>query len=346
MDFTMVLEQGLKTLPLSFKNAYKKGKAVLSNQPGGRDIVYMPVNGIELKFNLFYAQQISHLQLHYIQMDATDALQKDQLPTLVVCPVIYPKIAQKLVDMNINYIDSLGNVYINDQTIYILSTGKKSKSSEATTKSRLFGESGLKLLFALLQDQEAIDFSYRELAGLVNISPASITILFKELLRSGYLFEDHHDQKRLLRKRELLQRWISGYHEILRPKLLIGTYETIKKDLVRNFNKQPISEWNGSWGGEPAAAIYTNYLVPEVLTMYVTNDEKGWMKKMGLIPTEGTYDIAVLQYFWDKDHPLFRVEQDTVPPLLAYAELMATGDSRNIETAQKIYDEYLQFIEQ
>ncbi len=346
MDFIMVLEQGLKTLPPIFRNAYKKGKAVLSRQSGGRDVVYMPVNGIELKFNLFYAQQISHLQLHYIQMDAADALQKDQLPTLVVCPVIYPKIAQKLVDMNVNYIDSLGNVYINAQTIYILSTGKKNKSSETITKSRLFGESGLKLLFALLQDEEAVAFSYRELAGLVNISPASITILFKEMLRSGYLFEDHHDQKRLLRKRELLQRWVSGYQEVLRPKLLIGTYETIKKDLVRNFAKQPISEWRGSWGGEAAAAIYTNYLVPEALTMYVTNDEKGWMKKMGLIPTEGNYDIAVFQYFWDKDHPLFKVEPDTVPPLLAYAELMATGDSRNIETAQKIYDEYLQFIEQ
>lgn len=32
---------------------------------------------------------------------------------------------------------------------------------------------------------------------------------------------------------------------------------------------------------------------------------------------------------------------DAVPPLLAYADLMATTDSRNLETARMIHDRYL-----
>jgi hypothetical protein len=346
MHLPVVLDKGFKLLPPVFREAYKNARCEVHHPSGGRDMLFLTVNGVELKFNMYYAQQISHLQLHYIQRDAADALKEDQLPTLVISPVIYSKIAQKLVDMNVNYIDSTGNVYINEQTIYILSAGKKTKATDVVTKSRLFGESGLKLLFALLQDHKAINFPYRELARIVNISPASITILFKEMLKSGYLFEDHNDDKRLLRKRELLQRWVNGYQEILRPKLMIGTYESFKKDFVRNFTTQPIKDWQGNWGGEAAAAIYTKHLVPELLTMYVPVDEKAWMKKMSLIPTEGNHDIEVLQYFWDKDHPLFIVEPNTVPPLLTYAELTASGDSRNQETAQKIYDEYLQFIEQ
>jgi hypothetical protein len=346
MHLPVVLDKGFKALPPIFKEAFKTSRCVMGYAIGERDIFTITVNGVELNFNMYYAQQISHLQLHYIRRDAAEALKDNQLPTLVISPVIYSKIAQKLVDMNVNYIDSTGNVYINEKTIYILSAGKKSKTGEVITKSRLFGESGLKLLFALLQDQEAVNFPYRELARLVGISPASITILFKEMLKGGYLFEDHNDDKRLLRKRELLQRWLNGYQEILRPKLMIGTYESIKKDFVRNFEMQPISEWQGNWGGEAAGAIYTKYLVPEILTMYVPGDDKIWMKKMGLIPTERNHNIEVLQYFWDKGHALFMVAPNTVPPLLAYAELTSSGDSRNQETAQKIYDEYLQFIEQ
>jgi hypothetical protein len=50
-------------------------------------------------------------------------------------------------------------------------------------------------------------------------------------------------------------------------------------------------------------------------------------------------EIEVLDAFWnfedEKDLP------ETVPPLLIYADLLATLDPRNIETAQMIYDKYL-----
>ena len=37
--------------------------------------------------------------------------------------------------------------------------------------------------------------------------------------------------------------------------------------------------------------------------------------------------------------------EDTVPPVLIYADLLATGDARCIETAQKLYDDHLaQFL--
>jgi hypothetical protein len=56
---------------------------------------------------------------------------------------------------------------------------------------------------------------------------------------------------------------------------------------------------------------------------------------MGLILTSDNPDLEVLTYFWDKDHPLFQVEPNLAPPLVVYAELIGTGDSRNQETAKK-----------
>jgi hypothetical protein len=345
MDFPNVLQKGFKLLPPVFKEAYKTAEVFMGYAVGERNIITFSINGVELKFNIYYAHQIGHLQLHYIHRVAAEALKENDLPTLVLSPLIYPKIATKLLEMNANYMDSIGNVYINEKTIYKLNS-KKKPGSTIPAKSRLFREAGLKLLFALLQDQEAVNFPYRDLAGMIGISPASITILYKEMIQSGYLLENVDDTKRLLRKRELLQRWVNGYQEILRPKFLVGMYQSFDKDFVRNYRKHSITDWQGSWGGEPAAAIYTSYLVPQLLTMYVPLEEKKWMKKLRLIPVETGPEIEVLKYFWDKDHPLFRVEPDLVPPLLVYAELTASGDSRNLETAQKLYDEFLQFIEQ
>jgi hypothetical protein len=346
MHYGSVLSQSFKMLPPAFRDASKTVQMTMGNAVGERDILTFTINGVSLKFNVYYAHQISHLQLHYIQRDAADAKKTDDLPTLVLSQVIYSRIAQKLMDIGVNFMDATGNVYLNEKTIYIQHTGQKTKAGGVPTKSRLFGDTGLKLLFALLQDPEVINFPYRELANLVGISPASITIIFKEMLQSGYLFEDYDDNKRLLKKRELLQRWVNGYNEILRPKLLIGRYQSFKKDMVKGYEQYPVADWQGNWGGEPAAASYTKYLSPEKLTMYVPKDEKSWMKKMSLVPVDDNHEIEVLSYFWDTQHPLFQIEPNLVPPLLVYAELTATGDSRNLETAQRIYDEYLQYIEQ
>ena len=346
MDFPHIIRNGFKLLPPVFREAYKTAQVMMGYAIGERNTLTFNINGVELKFNIYYAPQLGHLQLHYIKRDAADALKENHLPTLVLSPVIYPRIATKLMEMNINYLDAIGNVYINEQTVYILNSKKKPDASMKPTKSRLFGEAGLKLIFALLQDPEAIDIPYRELAKLTGISPASITILYKEMMQSEYLLENVDGSKRLLRKRDLLQRWVTAYQETLRPKLVIGKYQFFRKEVIRTYKEQPISDWQGNWGGEAAAAIYTNYLKPKQLTMYVPPEGKKWMNKLTLLPVETNPDIEVLRYFWDYNHPLFRVEPNLAPPLLVYAELAASNDSRNQETAQRIYNEFLQFIEQ
>ena len=346
MHLPVVLEKGFKLLPQVFRNAYKSAQLQLNHTIGERDVFTFNINGVDLKFNIYYAQQIGHLQLHYIQREAVEALKQDQLPTLVISPVIYPRIAEKLMEMNVNYLDAIGNVYINEKTVYILNNNKKPDASTRPAKSRLFGEAGLKLIFALLQDPEAIEIPYRELARLTGISPASITILYKEMMQSNYLIENVDGSKRLLRKRDLLQRWVTAYQETLRPKLVVGKYQFLKKDTGRTYRELPIDDWKGNWGGEAAAAIYTDYLKPRQLTMYVPDEGKKWMSKLTLLPVETNPDIEVLRYFWDYNHPLFRVEPNLAPPLLVYAELASSSDSRKQETAKKIYDEFLQFIEQ
>ncbi|MCJ7617255.1 MAG: type IV toxin-antitoxin system AbiEi family antitoxin, partial [Desulfobacterales bacterium] len=49
--------------------------------------------------------------------------------------------------------------------------------------------------------------------------------------------------------------------------------------------------------------------------------------------------IEIFQKFWNFDYPWD--DKTLVPPLLIYADLIATADDRNIETARIIYDQYI-----
>jgi hypothetical protein len=92
------------------------------------------------------------------------------------------------------------------------------------------------------------------------------------------------------------------------------------------------------WGGEVAAYHLTGYLDPEQLTIYSAKPEVLILKHRLRPDPNGA--IEVLDTFW----PLTE-ESDaasaTVPPLLVYADLMASADPRNIDTAQRIRAQYL-----
>jgi hypothetical protein len=81
----------------------------------------------------------------------------------------------------------------------------------------------------------------------------------------------------------------------------------------------------------------TNYLHPAEFTLYTDESRNELIKNYKLIPHEKG-NVKVYQKFWKRDN----ATQNTAPSLVVYADLMAISDRRCIETAQKIYDEYLQ----
>jgi len=95
-------------------------------------------------------------------------------------------------------------------------------------------------------------------------------------------------------------------------------------------------------GGEPAAAVLTDYLRPGVLTLYgekvpgLLAARQKFLKE----PAPGhTAVVEVRKRFWN--FPGDPQHNNLVPPLLVYADLLATGDARCIETARMIYDAYV-----
>jgi hypothetical protein len=138
----------------------------------------------------------------------------------------------------------------------------------------------------------------------------------------------------LIDKADLLRRWVEAYPEQLKPKLVLGTFRADIQNWMRDFKP---AAFDAFLGGETAAAELTGYLKAEKCVIYIDQPQGKLVFKYKL-RKDPNGNVEILKRFWN-----FHWKTDAigiVPPLLVYADLMAAGDSRNIEAAEMIYDKF------
>jgi hypothetical protein len=141
--------------------------------------------------------------------------------------------------------------------------------------------------------------------------------------------------QRLIQKENLLQRWVTAYPEQLRPKLTLGRF----RGEYGWWQQKTLDPFKAQWGGEVAAAKLTQYLQPQIITIYATPQELDQLLIKNRLKRDQTGDVEILKRFW-KPAEIWKYE-DLVHPILIYADLLATGNERNIETAKMIYDQHI-----
>lgn len=272
-----------------------------------------------------------------VLMDLKNISRENNLPILLVTKYIPSEIAREYVEEGINCLDVAGNCNIRQNKLLLLIEGKKIERLAKVNQPRAFQEAGIKLIFQFLVNPDKTQLPYRDLAELANISLGSVGTIMQELIDLNFILKTKQTKK-LKNTRELLNRWITAYHDVLRPRL-------IKKQL-RFLNQEYYTKWktinlnrissNTYWGSEPAANLLTGYLHPGMFTIYT---DQNWhvFKEIELVPDENG-KVEVLEMFWHKE--IF----NGVPPVLIYADLMSSGSDRNIEAAEIIFNNELQYI--
>ena len=253
-----------------------------------------------------------------------------------------PKLVGALRDLHIQFIDTAGNAFIETPPLYIQIEGNKRPVTDIQgTEEGMLGRAGLRLVFALLCRRDLWDATYRDIAKAARVALGTAAAVIGDLTTQGYLIEYGGQQRRLVRKKELLRKWMTAYAEKLRPKNVIGRYKATRPNLWQEEN---IDRFNAQWGGEVAGHRLTHYNKPELATIYMRKPVTNLVLDLKLRQDKNG-DIELRERFWDFEN--IEPERIVVPPLLTYADLMGTGDPRNIETAKIIYDDYLQrYIEQ
>lgn len=260
-----------------------------------------------------------------------------QLPgrPLLVTEYVNPKMAERLKQMEIPFMDTLGNAYLNAPPLFVHLNGRTPRRFPRERPTRAFVPTGLKVVFALLCNPDLANAPYRTIAQTANVALGTVGWVLTDLRTLGLVTEMGKRGRKLTRKKELLDRWVAAFPNQLRPKLLVGRYAA--PDL--NWWQQTrIDRFGAYWGGEVAAARLTHYLKPEQTTVYIRHKPGAFVAAQRLrIDPRG--NVELLEAFWNTTCDW--KDKEIVPPFLIYADLLRTGEPRNLETARMIYDEQL-----
>ncbi|MGB8960158.1 MAG: type IV toxin-antitoxin system AbiEi family antitoxin [Candidatus Aminicenantales bacterium] len=256
-------------------------------------------------------------------------------PLLLVSDYVNPEMADRLVRDGIEFIDTGGNAFIDLGFLHIISKGNRPKNRAPLRSPRLFKPSGIKVVFELLSHPELTTGTIRDIAKKSGVSLGTAVGVIDELKSRLYLIEDKKGIRRLVRKKDLFEAWAVAYPEQLRPKITLGKYQG-EPGWWHEKALQPA--W-AQWGGEVAASRLTDYLFPQIITIYLKSERQTEFLLENKLRSDPQGNVEVLERFWPTDDQ--RQDLETVHPLLIYADLIATGNERDIQTARIIYDQHI-----
>lgn len=267
-------------------------------------------------------------------------------PGLLIAPRITTETADKCRELDVQFIDATGNAFLQAPGLFVFVKGLRLRANEdlagATTMAPRGGTpTALRAIFVLLCRPELLNAPYREIKQAAGIALGAIGWIFFDLNARGFTAGGKgRGDRRLLERQRLLEEWVTNYPIKLRPKLIPKRFHAPDPNWWRQID---ITQYDAQWGGEVAADKLTGHLRPNAVTIYLRpEDARRNLTRMVVdnkLRADPAGEIEVLEAFWD--FPGGETRPDIVPPLLVYADLLATMDPRNHETARMIYEEQL-----
>lgn len=322
-------------LALALSNLPKQIKAEVSNEnaaegPYGDAVLSLRAGNQSQRF------EVEVKKVHRKESLAQLAMLKSILGTdchrLLICNPLSGFLADYCEEHRINFIDTAGNARVHTPNLTLWISGKQlpkhgSLAARGTGPRMTVGT--MKLLFVLFTCPEAHQSSYRELGALAGISLGMVSKGFSYLKHEGFV-RDANKQRRLMNEAFLLAQWVRDYRSVLRPKL--GGIQLVAP---KDWREISLLE-RDVWGGEVAAEQLTQYLKPELLQLFTSEPLPQRLGQLKLRPANDG-KLWLIPAFWGPHLPIDKKAR----ALLSVAELMASGDSRNEETAEIINEQYL-----
>lgn len=261
---------------------------------------------------------------------------------ILIAPYLTPELANHCHKLGLNFIDAAGNAYVEAPGLLVFIRGERQPTLRAMTGgTRGAGTAtALRVIFALLCKPALVDAPYRDVAAAADVALGTVGWVFYDLQHRGYILGGVKARHRLLTEpAHLLDEWVTNFPIKLRPKLNPRRFQAPDA----GWWQEARLEGGAWWGGEVAAAKLTNYLKPATCTIYLDAAKPGEVLdaliKRHRLRADPRGNVEVLDTFWRFEAKA--VHPDIVPPLIVYADLMATLDPRNLEVAKRIREDYL-----
>ncbi len=261
---------------------------------------------------------------------------------MLVAPRITEEMADKCRELDLQFIDTTGNAYLKGHGIFVLIKGQRPNDTfklDRPEGKRAVTPTNLRVVFALLCKPTLLNATYRDINDVAGVALGTIGWVLYDLDERGYTIGEKA-KRTMLERNKLIQEWVTNYPIKLRPRLNVRKFRAPTPDW---WHAVDAKQYGAQWGAEVAAEKLTGYLRPQTCTLYFHNaDIQKNMTRMVVdqkLRADPQGDIEFIDAFWDfKDEP----PADTVPPILVYADLLATLDPRNFDTAKIIYEKYIE----
>lgn len=303
--------------------------------PAGKGTVFDAVLNFQ-KILHEYAVVIN-INLNLKMLDAMEFyLATANRTVILVTGVITDRIAVELKQKNIQFIDTLGNMYLKQEDPFVLihKTGNRPKGKTDEKPANAFTGTRLQVIFALLANEDAVNLTYREIANLAGAALGTVGWTFRDLRLLGYVREYKHKRK-IMNRDKLVNRWLEAYPTGIRPKLNPKRFTAPDRNW---WIQTDLNRYDAVLGGETAAAVLTKHLHPEHGVIYI----KGDIHELAIalrLRADPLGNLTVMDRFWEGE--VLRINQIPIaPPLLVCAELLAEGGERNMEAVKMIMENH------
>jgi len=236
-------------------------------------------------------------------------------------------------DLGLQFIDTAGNAYLRRPGLFVLIKGqpRPTHATPAETARVAATPTAMRITFLLLCEPAFLNAPYREIARAAGVALGAVGPVLDDLAERRYLVGGKK-KRRFLEQERLFDEWAINYPIRLRPKLHARRFAAENADWWRDAELPA----DALWGGEVAAERLTHHLRPAACTIYVRPERAAGLLAE-LVPRHGLRaqpdgNTEILEMFWtlpeDPQNPRL------VPPTLVYADLTATMEPRNVETAR------------
>lgn len=203
---------------------------------------------------------------------------------------------------------------------------------------------GYQVLFALLAKPDLINSPLRAIAREAGTSRQAVSDMRRRLVADGivlhgsgrYIWDKH-------KKRKALDRWLNGYLDVVRPRILVGRYRTSDQtpaDLECRI-ESVLDLGDQAWfGGAAAGHRLTGYYRGPLTVLHVAIPVVDVKRELRAVDDlDGPLLLATLP----GPVALDGTAPGTVHPLLVYSEMMAEGEERATEAAIQLLASHTEY---
>jgi hypothetical protein len=266
-------------------------------------------------------------------------LRPHQPQWILFAPYVPRKIGQHLATAGANYIDLEGNCRLQLGDRYIATIEGRAPTRKQP-EGRGLRAAGYQVLFAILAKPDLLNEGVVKTGKLADVGKTTVADTLEKLERQGFL-TTIQNRRRLMKPEALLERWLAGYANTVRPRLLLARYRTQDKnpeELEHRIMDVLGDEPRWAWGGGAAAMRLTQHYRGETTVVHVADPYPDLPKQLrAQRDAEGPLVLLKVPGRIAFDGVLPR----TVHPLLIYTELLTTGDDRARETALELRRQFL-----